>query len=173
MTPVARTLVDFAIDASFHELRKALAQADYRHHAEVEALASTMGRGRPGSAKLRKALETHLPQLARTETPLEDEFVLLCERYGLPIPEPNVWIGPYRVDAIWRDERVIVELDSKAAHSSAARRLVDHRRDLFLRRLGYLVRRYSWYQVFREPEAVAENARLALAGERSAAERLR
>ena len=67
--------------------------------------------------------------------------MLLCERYGLPIPEPNVWIGPYRVDAIWRDERVIVELDSKAAHSSPHAALLTDRRDLFLRRLGYLVRR--------------------------------
>jgi hypothetical protein len=129
--------------------------------------------GRPGSASLRGALETYLPALAKIETPLEDEFLFLCERFGLPLPEPNVWIGPYRVDALWRQERVVVELDSRVAHSSEARRLTDHERDLHLRELDYVIRRYSWHQVFTKPAQLAVDARRTLEARRSGGEKLR
>jgi len=167
VTPVARTLLDLATGASVGELRKALAEADYRGLLDLEQLRSVTGRGRPGSARLRAALEAHLPALAKTETPLEDGFLLLCERFGLPLPEPNVWIGPYRVDALWREARVVVELDGRDAHSSEARRLTDHERDLHLRHLGYVIRRYSWHQVFARAAAVAADARRTLQARRS------
>lgn len=162
VTPAARTLLDVATDATDHELRKALAEADFQDLLDVGDLESVMRRGRRGSRRLRRTYRAHLPQLARTETPLEDEFVLLCERYAIPLPEPNVWIAGYRVDAIWHSERVIVELDGRDAHSSQARRLTDHQRDLKLRALGYVVRRYSWHQVFKHPADVAADARQTL-----------
>lgn len=167
VTPVARTLLDLATEASVRELRKALAEAEFRGVLDLEQVQSLIGRGRPGSARLRAALEAHLPALAQTETPLEDEFLLLCERFGLPLPEPNVWIGPYRVDAFWREERVVVELDSRAAHTSEARRLTDHERDLRLREQGYVIRRYSWHQVFTKPAQVAADARRTVDARRS------
>jgi hypothetical protein len=165
-TPIPRTLVDFASDASLHEVRKALAEADYRDLLDRHALKSVTGQGRPGSSRLRKAYDAHLPELARTETPLEDEFLLVCERFGLPLPESNAWIENYRVDALWREERVVVELDGRAAHASEARRLTDHRRDLNLRSLGYVIRRYSWHQVFRTPDRVAADLQGTLAEQR-------
>ena len=162
-TPVARTLLDFASDATVDEVRKALAQADFRNVLDLEALKPVMGKGHPGSRCLRRASKAYLPELAKTETPLEDEFVLLCERYGIPLPEPNVWIGEFRVDALWPDERVVAELDGRDAHSSEAQRLADHQRDLKLRSRGYVVRRYSWHQVFRTPGVVARDLRQTLA----------
>lgn len=154
VTPLARTLLEFAAGASCEEVRKALAEADYRGLLVPRTLEAVMGRGRPGSATLRAAWAKHLPELAKTASPLEEEFLRVCERAALPIPEPNQWIGRYRVDALFRDARVIVKLDGKAAHSSAARRLTDHERDMKLRSLGYTVRRYSWHQVFGAPNTV-------------------
>jgi hypothetical protein len=170
VTPVARTLLDLATDATDHEVRKALAEADFHERLDARDLESVTGQGRPGSRRLRRAYRAHLPELARTETPLEDEFLLLCERCGIPLPEPNVWIGEFRVDALWREERVVVELDGRDAHSSEARRLMDHRRDLKVRSLGYVVRRYSWHQVFRTPDSVARDVLEALASRRTAAQ---
>jgi hypothetical protein len=169
VTPVARTLLDLATEASIHELRKALAEADYRNRLVIRELQSVMGQGRPGSRKLRAAVDAHLPELARTESPLEEEFMLLCERFEIPLPEPNVWIAGHRVDALWREERVVVELDGRSAHGPESRRLNDHERDLRLRALGYVVRRFSWHQVFTKPETVATDIRRTLAARQAAA----
>jgi len=163
VTPVPRTLLDLAAGASRDEVRKALAEADYRNLLEPPALLSMLRRGQPGSASLRAALDTHLPQLAETLSPLEDGFLLLCERHGFPMPEPNQWIGSYKVDALWRAERIIVELDGRDAHSSPAQRMRDHERDMKLRAAGYIVRRYSWHQVHLKPAEVAADLRAAFA----------
>lgn len=163
VTPLPETLLGFAACATEREVRKALAEADYRHGLDPESVRPLLGRGRRGSRVLRKALDRHLPELARTNSDKEDELLLLCEREGLPIPEPNARIGRYRVDALWSDVRLVVEVDSRAAHASEARRLVDHDRDMYLRGLGYTIRRYSWQQLERHPRAVAAEIRGLLA----------
>jgi predicted transcriptional regulator of viral defense system len=85
VTSVARTLMDMAPRIPGWELRKALAEADYRGWLDAGDLRRVMGRGHPGSARLRRAIERHMPELARTLSPLEDRFLLLCERYGIPL----------------------------------------------------------------------------------------
>jgi very-short-patch-repair endonuclease len=63
------------------------------------------------------------------------------------------------VDAIWQDQNVVVELDSRSAHSTARAIENDHRRDLDLRAAGYTVLRYTWRQVIGEPELVVGDMR--------------
>jgi hypothetical protein len=46
----------------------------------------------------------------------EDRFVILCKRHDLPTPETNVLIDGRVLDAFFRAEGVIVELDSYAFH---------------------------------------------------------
>ena len=118
--------------------------------------------GKPGSAQLRKALESHLPQLARTRSELERVFLPLLERQGLPIPEINVTVNGVLVDAVWRDARVVVELDGHRGHRTRAQIEKDRRNDLRLRAAGYTVLRYTWDQVTKEPDLVAGDLRLAL-----------
>jgi very-short-patch-repair endonuclease len=67
------------------------------------------------------------------------------------------------VDALWRDERLIVELDGHKAHSRSAAIEQDRRRELVLRSLGYTVLRYTWAQVTRNPDGVVSDLRAALA----------
>jgi Protein of unknown function (DUF559)/Transcriptional regulator, AbiEi antitoxin len=162
VTSVARTLMDSAPSTPDWELRKALAEADYRSLLDADDLRRVMGRGHPGSARLRRAIERHMPELARTLSPLEDRFLLLCEPRGIPLPEPNARIGPYLVDALWRSERLIVELDGAAAHSSPDQRRRDAARAGHLRRLGYTVLRFTWHDVVRRPGTVAAAIRSAL-----------
>jgi very-short-patch-repair endonuclease len=86
----------------------------------------------------------------------------MCERARLPVPEFNVWIEGFLVDAVWREQRVIVEVDGRAGHSSWARIRNDRRRDLALRRASYVPLRYVWEQVTGHVPEAAEDLRAAL-----------
>jgi very-short-patch-repair endonuclease len=162
VTTVERTLLDLAAVLPFPALRRALAEADFRGRLDPGALRRELGRGRPGAAALRKALALHCPELARTRSVLEREFLALCERARLALPEVNEQVEGLMVDALWRQARVIAELDGLAAHSSPAQLARDHDRDLRLRRAGYAVLRYSWRQVIADPAAVAADLRRVL-----------
>jgi hypothetical protein len=94
VTPVARTLLDFASVAPLEAVRKAVAEADFLHLLDLGAIDEVTGTGRTGSAKLRRALSLHRPEYARTKSDLEVLFLDLCRRHRLPFPEVNVPIGP-------------------------------------------------------------------------------
>jgi very-short-patch-repair endonuclease len=162
VTPVARTLVDFASIAPLESVRKAVAEADYWRILDLSAIDALTGMGRAGSTRLKRALELHRPQYARTLSPLEDRFLDLCRRHRIPLPEVNLTVCGYKVDALWRAERVIVELDGRSAHGTDARMERDRGRELALRAGGCWVLRYSWRQVTREGPAVAEDVRRVL-----------
>ena len=147
LTPPAQTLSDIAGVVRFMELRRALAEAEYQRLVTLAEVDAVLGRGRPGSAALRAALDCHLPQLARTRSRMEEKFVLLCERHSLTPPAVNVRVAGWTVDAVWFDQRLAVELDSHAAHGTPAAMEEDRRRDLELRAAGYTVLRYTWRQL--------------------------
>ena len=103
-----------------------------------------------------------MPELARTLSPLEDKLLLLCERHRLPMPEPNVRVEGHLVDALWREARLIVEVDGRANHSSPSQRRRDRERDDKLRAAGYEVLRYRWHEITHEPSRVVREIRAAL-----------
>lgn len=144
VTGVARTLLDLGRVLTAHQLRRALAEADFHGLLDAGEVEAVLRRGRPGSSSLRAALKKHMPQLAMTLSLLEQRFLEVCESAGLPLPEVNSRIGRMRVDAIWRDQMLAVELDGAAAHSGPAAMMRDRRRELALRAEGFRVVRYSW-----------------------------
>jgi hypothetical protein len=162
VTPVPRTLLDIAAMLRPRQLRRILAEADFRRLLNPAELRSALSKGRRGSAALRAALERHLPQLAETLSVLEERFLELCEGAGLPPPEVNPRVGRVRVDALWRDQGIAVELDGRAAHSGAAAMKRDRDRELALRAKGSQVVRYTWEQVNGRPGEVAEDLRRLL-----------
>jgi predicted transcriptional regulator of viral defense system len=155
VTSPARTLLDLAACARRAELRRALAEAFYLRLVTVASVEAVLIRGHPGSGALREALAAHTPQLARTRSVLEERFLELCERYAIPAPEMNVRIEGLMVDAVWRRQRVIVELDGQQAHGDVVAIDRDRARELTLRAAGWLVHRYSWRQITQEGESVA------------------
>ena len=163
MTPVPRTLLDLAATVDFPLLRRALAEADHRNLLDPAAVQAECGHGRRGSRALRHALTIHLPELARARNDFEIEFLLLVERAGLPMPEPNAVVEGFEVDALWRVERLVVELDGHATHANPVANEEDRHRELVLRRAGYRICRYTWQQITRRPDAVARDLRLQLA----------
>jgi hypothetical protein len=170
VTPISRTIVDFAATASLTQVRLALAEADYRRLLDVKALEGAMGQGRPGTALLRYALERHQPRLAQASSPLEIRFLLLCESAGIPLPEVNARVAGWKVDAFWRRQRLVVELDGYGNHHTRAQIDRDRRKELHLRKAGFPVVRYSEQQIDEEQTAVVADvlARLAEAERASA-----
>jgi len=163
ITTVPRTLLDFAAQARFGDVRQALAEADYRTLLNIDEVQAIAGQGRRGSVTLRKAIKRHQPQLARTRSKVERRFVTLCERARLPLPDMNARVGRMTVDALWREQRVAVELDVHDGHGSPAQMERDRRRELHLRQGGYTVIRYTAQQLDDEPELVTADLLSSLA----------
>lgn len=169
LTTVAQTLVDFAAEASLRGVRLALARADYQGRLDLTAIEAAAGRGRPGSARLRQALERHQPAIARTKSQLEVLFVELCERAGFPAPETNQRLAGWEVDALFRTQGIAVELDGYDNHRSRAQVRRDRRKELDLRAVGLTPVRYTEEQVERHRGAVeADLRRLGLPTARAA-----
>ena len=155
-------LLDIAAKSDLNQVRYLLSQVEYRRLATLVDVEAALGPGRAGSALLRRAIRRHLPQLARTLSPTEIDFLLLCEHYGIPIPEVNVKMFGFIVDAAWINQRLIVELDGAGGHDLPSQRERDRQRDLIFRQHGFLVLRYTAYQVKTQARAIAADIQAAL-----------
>ena len=76
-------------------------------------------------------------------------------------PEANVRVGAHEVDFLWRAERLVVEVDGYAFHSSRASFERDRLRDSELQAAGLRVLRVTWRQIVDDPMMLV--ARLAQA----------
>jgi hypothetical protein len=103
-----------------------------------------------------------------TREELEHRFLALVYKERLPRPElspdlelaPGRWIRP---DCLWRDARLIVELDSRAAHDTTSRFDSDRERDRLLALAGWLVVRVTWKHVTAQPDRLAADLRELIA----------
>lgn len=103
----------------------------------------------------------------RTRSDLEGEFLRICRRHRLPLPEVNVLIGSFLVDFLWREELLVVETDCYRYHRGEVAFQDDRRRELELMRLGYGVLRLSDVQIDDAPKDVAEVLAVELRKRRS------
>jgi very-short-patch-repair endonuclease len=106
---------------------------------------------RRGRRALRAALE-HEPAPTRSEA--ERRLLALIRAARLPRPETNVVVSGYEVDLLWREQRVIVEVDGFAFHSTRQAFERDRARDAALQAAGYRVIRVTWRQIVDEPHAL-------------------
>jgi very-short-patch-repair endonuclease len=98
----------------------------------------------------------------RSRSELEEDFLALCARHRLPLPDTNVEIGRWEVDFVWREKRLVVETDSFTYHRGSVAFEDDHHRDLDLRQRGYTVLRFTDRQIDCEPDRVAADVAAAL-----------
>ncbi len=153
-TTVAQMLLDYAATHPLGDVRYVLAEADYQRVLDLEAVRDAVGRGRSGTKRLRAAIDTHWPDLARTRSRVERAFLFLCEEGGLPRPQVNVKLHGLTVDAYWPQCRLAVELDGAKGHSTPRQVARDHGRDLKLRAHGIATRRYAEAQVLHQGDEV-------------------
>jgi hypothetical protein len=123
------------------------------------------GRGIDGSAALNQALAIHLPQLAHTRSDNEIMLLTFCETQNVPIPEINIYLYGFLCDAVWRKQRLVVEIDGHQGHRTPAQLYENHRRDLALRSKRFVVLRYARRQFIETPVAVADDVLFHLARE--------
>ena len=119
VTTVRQTLLDLAATDSPPQLRRSLAEADFRDLLDPAALAGVAGQGRPGTIALQDGLAGHLPALALTRSELEQRFLELCASAGIPVPAVNATAAGLIVDMYWRDAGVWSS--STASRPTAAR----------------------------------------------------
>lgn len=98
----------------------------------------------------------------RSRSDLERLLCRICRRHHLPVPEQNVLIGDYEVDFLWREQGLIVEVDSWKYHGTNTAFENDRVRDVDLKLDGYTVLRVTDRRIEREPGWVAAKIRDAL-----------
>jgi len=167
VTTVERTLIDLARTTDRRALRAAVRQAERLHRIDLVALRERVAQPRTNiaHARLFRLLSAYVPGSGLTDSELEARFLELCVRARLPMPERQVAIGPYRVDFLWRNARIVVEMDGRATHDTAMAFAEDRSRDRALAAAGYLVLRFTWAEVVYHAAAVAAEL-LAAVGRR-------
>lgn len=162
LTSPARTLLDLATSLPQRDLARTVEQAELRRLTTHDDLIDflTSRRMHRGAAALRAATSPST-QLTRSEA--ERRFLDLIEEARLPTPAANTHVAGHEVDFLWPAERLIVEIDGYAFHSSRAAFERDRLRDADLQALGYRVIRVTWRRLTEEPSAVVAAIAVALA----------
>ncbi len=146
VTSPERTFLDIAAMVGERRLRGALRVAEREHLFDATGLLSSLPsqRGRPGIAAARRILERYAGIAGRFRSGLEMDFwELLQTGRPRPLPEVNVHVGGYEADFLWRELKLIVEIDGNPWHRTSVDRAHDAERDRIHRALGYTVLRYS------------------------------
>ena len=129
VTSAARTMLDTAPRLSEPRRTRAVNDLRLRGLLGNDELEDVVSRNawHAGAPLLRPLIETAQREPTRSE--LEDVFLQLLHDHGLPIPEINVHVCGYRVDAYFPDHRLIVELDGWATHRTRQAFARDRRQD--------------------------------------------
>jgi len=170
-TSVARTLFDLCGDIHARRAERALDNALARHMVTIPALWRVLDdlavQGRAGTVLLRTLLTERGPRYVPPESELESRFLEVLASRNVREPARQVdlgdadsWIG--RVDFVWRDERLIVEVDGAAFHNGFVDQKNDRERDERFTEAGWRVLRFGWDDVVDHPSTVADRINRAL-----------
>jgi hypothetical protein len=88
--------------------------------------------------ELAQALAQMEPEAPHVNSGWERDLLDWCADIGVPKPELNVTVEGFVVDALWRVEKLVVELDSWTFHRSRRAFEEDRRRVAVLQLAGYM-----------------------------------
>lgn len=171
VTRVARTLFDLAGVEPQGRVEVALDDALSRNLCSLEQMNQVFfalaRRGRKGTAAMRELLEDRGEGYVAPASALERLARAVFSEGGLPMPSFEVHLGDDdlagRVDCVWRDARLVVELDGQRFHGSRSAREADRGRDNRLMAAGWRVIRLTWDDLKKRPHEVLAQVRAALA----------
>jgi predicted transcriptional regulator of viral defense system len=150
ITTVARTILDLAATQPPPKLEKAIREAEFLRLFDLDELLHLIERHpkRKGIAKLRAIVVLAAEARNRTRSDLEDRFLELLAKEGLPMPEINKRIelpsATIEADMVWPDRQLIVELDGWQAHGTQSAFESDRSRDLALAPTDWRPIRITW-----------------------------
>jgi very-short-patch-repair endonuclease len=161
ITTVPRTIVDLAAALTPPNLARAVHEAAVVHRVEPEEIEAVLARRHnwPGCRALRGVLRGDAPV---TLSRLESRFLKCVRDARLPQPVVNQPIGGRYVDCRWPAHHLTVELDGYRYHRTRHAWEQDRRREREARARGDDFRRFTWADVFEDPEAMLRELRECL-----------
>ena len=156
VTTIERTILDLAACVDAGALRYAIEQAEHLQLPDWRVLRELVdaAAGRRGIRALRVIIDEHATGGQVTKSRLERAFQAFLRRHpDLPHPETNARIEGYEVDCVWREARLIVELDSRL-HLGFGKFERDRRRDRVLTAAAWRVVRVTWEHIHGEPRSL-------------------
>jgi very-short-patch-repair endonuclease len=168
VTSPFRTVFDLASVLDRRGLERAFHEAEVQGLRDRVSLPMLLERypGRRGSRNLRALLEAAEP-VGFTRNDFEEAFVALVDAHCLRRPRMNGDLHLrgrfFQIDALWEEERVAVELDSRSIHGTSRNFESDRQRDRILLAEGWRTVRVTWRQLQEEPDEVAADLKQALA----------
>jgi len=162
VTSPARTILDIASRLTDRQLKRAVNDALHSRWLRESQLAELVTRHprRPGAGRI--AALIGLPGTP-TRSGWEDDFPAFCRRHGLPQPVMGAVVCGFVVDALFVEERVIVELDSWGFHGDAIAFQTDRERDAETLAAGFVTVRITWERLHGHPGREAGRLRRILA----------
>jgi hypothetical protein len=153
-TSPARTLLDMAKRMAESALKRRANEARRAEILTLADLADVIERfpRHPGTKRLRPLLEV---RGGPTRSEWEDAFPAWCARHHLPPPIMSAIVAGHEVDALFPEEKVIVELDSWEFHRDRGAFESDRDRDADALAAGFVTVRITWGRM-----TAAEAARL-------------
>jgi very-short-patch-repair endonuclease len=154
VTSPTRTIQDLAQVLPRHRLERVLHRAEHLRILDAARLATpTPGRRSRALRRGLQSLEQADPQLTRSAA--EEAMLALCDHANLPRPEVNPHLLGYIPDFLWREQRLIAEIDGKRTHLTPAAFESDRARDARFLVAGYRTVRFTYRQLIHEPATVA------------------
>ena len=127
-TTPARTVLDLAPRLTKKPLTRLVNDQRRDGRLRLAALDDLIARNplHPGTKLLRPFIDN--PRNP-TASPFEDDFLTFVTKYGLPMPQTNVWLHGRNVDAYFPEAGLIIELDGRDFHNDQDAFRDDRERD--------------------------------------------
>jgi Protein of unknown function (DUF559) len=139
ITTPERTIIDLSRAVHGRPLEHVVDLADQRGLVDFGRLRAA------GSVPLRAVLSNYSPAPTRSE--MDERFLRVCDDHGIPRPESNAHVEGIEVDFVWRDRRLIVEVDGYRYHRSPTACEDDRAKDVELTTRCWGVQRFTWRQI--------------------------
>jgi very-short-patch-repair endonuclease len=156
VTSPSRTIVD--IQGRLTDAQLVRAVNELRLHKHLRA--AEIGRLLEASTRISSLID---PTQNPTRSDAEDRFLTFCRAHGLPEPKVNVMLFGHERDAVFEDEKVIVEIDSWQHHKGHESFESDRKRDAVAAEHGYLTLRLTWTRLTEDEDNEAGSLRRTLA----------
>lgn len=167
ITSPFRTAFDVAALGERRLVERVLHEIKRRHIADAVSFEELLRRyPRKSGGRLLSQVRASKAPLAITRNEFEESFLAFVDEYGLPRPQMNAPLALrerfFEIDALWRPQRLAVELDSREVHDTDDGFESDRERDRILLAEGWRTTRITWRQLRDRPAAVSEDLRLLL-----------